>query len=235
MGRDPTANRLLLLLLLAQGTACPREGQPRADRPPARADAERAHQDTAAPDSAAQRWRCDGDLAFGDIPKTPLNALIDGKPLQPTIQVARGSTIGREVAFDFAVASGWDRERPCFIPESPHFVGFKRVDASYAEELALPPGHYRLGPGWQAYYGHSAKAGRAVLVQPEFYGLLILETTTGLQRKPEQMFVPTGRARGRVAICFKDAQQSWIAGAFDVPVCGDTPTVRPEGTKAATR
>jgi hypothetical protein len=212
--------------LLALCVACPRPGDEArtGDQQPAiRSAAQVATRDAKSGDRAPRQWRCDGDLGFEDVPRTPLTAIIAGQRLRPVAQVVRGSTIGREIAFDFADPTGWDPQLPCFLPESRLLAGFKRMDPAYAEELALPAGNYRLGPGWQAYYGRSAAQGRAAIKRPDFYGLLILEATSGLNRKPEQMFVPTGRARGRVAICFEDAEQSWLAGAFDVPVCGDVP------------
>lgn len=198
-----------------------------ADAPPRAIDARAVQVEAAdipADLPAGKPWAgCDGDLSVEDIPDTPLRAVVGGKLLEPTAMVVRGSILGRSIAFDFALPIKWDREHPCFIAETKLAAGFKRTSDEYQRGLSLQQGNYRLGTGWEAYYSYRTVHDQPMTVTPSFYGLLTLESATGLQQRPAEMFSPTGRLKGKVALCFKDDQESWIAGSFDVPVCGDEP------------
>ncbi|MCA9664170.1 MAG: hypothetical protein KC503_01240 [Myxococcales bacterium] len=198
----------------------------------ASADARRARAEPAADLPDGKPWpRCDGALSFDDIPNTPLRAVVAGKRLEVRAAAVRGSLLGRSISFDFAQPLRHDKKRPCFIAETRLAVAFERHSSSYNDGLALAAGRYRLGDGWRAAYRYETRDGRRVERRAPFYGLLIVDSVEGIDRKPLPMFTPTGRAKGRVALCFKDGRGSFVAGTFDIPVCGDAPTAKTTRTK----
>ena len=189
---------------------------------------------------------CDGELALEDIPDHPVSGVIHEKYLQPNMAFVKASKFMKQVSFDFGKMKHVKEETPCFstglqlrasvyykldkvrqdkdltIPAGTHMFSSEKGDYSFIpagqdQPKKLSATERNKSP-WRSWYVFEQSSGTPMSVNPPYYGILVLDELS-VEGKPEKPFASAGRAKGRLAICFKDQSASWLAGTFDVPVC----------------
>ena len=186
---------------------------------------------------------CDGELALEDIPDHPVSGVINGRYLRPNMAFAKASKFMKQVSFDFGRMKHVKEDTPCFstglqlrasvyykldrvrqdkdltVPAGTHFFSSEKGETTFLAAGQDDGGKAKKAKDqWRSWYVFEQTSGTPMSVNPPYYGVLVLDEL-GVEDKPEKPFAAAGRAKGKMAICFKDQSGSWLAGTFDMPVC----------------